>query len=182
MRPFYDWQTAGGSCDVSKLVQALEAREIPWCMVGGLAVNQWAQEPMATADVELIIAAERVEEAVAALQECGFAAQRSEWSINLKGHSRVSVQISTEDFYREFPARAVKADVHGILMRVASLEDSLAGKLQAFRGAQRRPSKRQKDLTDIARLIEAHPALRARVPADVLGKIIGEGDEATGHE
>lgn len=182
MRQFYDWQTAGGSGDVAKLVQALEAREIPWCMIGGLAVNHWAQEPMATADVDLVIAAERVEEAVAALQECGFAAQRFEWSINLKGQSRVSVQISTEDFYREFPSRAVPADVHGILMRVASLEDTLAGKLQAFRDAQRRPSKRQKDLTDIARLIEAHPALRTRVPADVLGKIIGEGDGAAGHQ
>ena len=182
MRQFYDWQTAGGSSDVSKLVQALEAREIPWCMIGGLAVNHWAQEPMATADVDLVIAAERVEEAVAALQECGFAAQRFEWSINLKGHSRVSVQISTEDFYRDFPSRAVPADVHGILMRVASLEDTLAGKLQAFRDSQCRPSKRQKDLTDIARLIEAHPALRTRVPADVLGKIIGEGDGAAGHQ
>ena len=171
MRQFYDWQTAGGSGDVSKLVQVLEAREIPWCMIGGLAVNHWAQEPMATADVDLVIAAERVEEAVAALQECGFAAQRFEWSINLKGHSRVSVQISTEDFYREFPSRSVAADIHGILMRVASREDTLRGKLKAYADPKRRPSKRQKDLLDIARLVEADASLRAQVPADVLEKL-----------
>lgn len=171
LRQFYDWQSGGGGTDVSRLVQALEAREIPWCMIGGLAVNHWADEPMATADVDLVIAAERVEEAVTALQECGFVAERFEWSINLKGQSRVSVQISTEAFYRDFPSRAVPADVHGILMRVASLEDTLAGKLKAFSDSQRRPSKRQKDLTDIARLIEAHPSLRARVPVEILSRI-----------
>jgi len=53
MRQFYDWQSAGGASDVTTLVQALEAREIPWCMIGGLAVNHWADEPMATADVDL---------------------------------------------------------------------------------------------------------------------------------
>ena len=182
LRQFYDWQTAGGSSDVAKLVQALEGREISWCMIGGLAVNHWAEEPMATADVDLVIAAERVEEAVTALQECGFAAERFEWSINLKGQSRVSVQISTEPFYREFPCRAVPADVHGILMRVACLEDTLAGKLQAFRDPQRRPSKRQKDLTDIARLIEAHPALRVRVPAEVLDRMVGAGEGSASRE
>ncbi|HEY9175120.1 MAG TPA: nucleotidyl transferase AbiEii/AbiGii toxin family protein [Verrucomicrobiae bacterium] len=170
MRQFYDWQSAGGATDVAKLVQALEAREIPWCMIGGLAVNHWAEEPMATAYVDLVIAATRVDEAVAALQECGFAAERYEWSINLKGCSRVSVQISTEAFYRDFPSRSVPADVHGILMRVACLEDTLAGKLRAYADPQRRASKRQKDLTDIARLVEAHPELRVKVPVEVLTK------------
>jgi hypothetical protein len=170
-RQFYEWQTGGGSLDVAKLVQALEAREIPWCMIGGLAVNHWAEEAMATADVDLVIAAERIEEAVAALEECGFEARRFDWSINLKGRSHVSVQISTAEFYRDFPSRSVPADVHGILMRVASLEDTLAGKLKAFEDRERRPSKRQKDLADVARLIEAHPALRTRVPAEVLSRI-----------
>jgi hypothetical protein len=171
LRQFYNWQTAGGSTDVARLVQALEAREIPWCMIGGLAVNHWAEEPMATANVDLVIAAERIEEAVAALKECGFEARKFDWSINLKGHSRVNVQISTEESYRDFPSRSLPADVHGILMRVASLEDTLAGKLKAFGDPEHRASKRQKDLTDITRLIEAHPALRALVPAEVLSRI-----------
>jgi len=32
--------------------------------------------------------------------------------------------------------------------------------------------KRQKDLADIARLLEAHPDLRGRVPQDVLARLI----------
>ena len=102
-RQFYDWQTAGGGGDVSLLVQTLEERKIPWCMIGGLAVNHSAEESMATADVDLVIATDRIEEAVEALCAAGFTARRFEWSINLKGHSKVGVQISSEAFYREFP-------------------------------------------------------------------------------
>ncbi|MEX1049684.1 MAG: nucleotidyl transferase AbiEii/AbiGii toxin family protein [Akkermansiaceae bacterium] len=166
-RQFYDWQTLGGGSDVSTLVQALESREIPWCMIGGLAVNHWAQEPMATADVDLVIAAGQIEAAVEAFKEVGFAENRFDWSINLKGQSKVSIQISTEALYQDFPTRAVPADVHGILMRVASLEDTLKGKLAAYGDPERRPSKRQKDLLDIARLIEAHPDLKNQLPVHV---------------
>lgn len=166
-RQFYDWQTLGGSGDVSSLVNALEQREIAWCMIGGLAVNHWAEEPMATADVDLVIAAERVDEAVQAFKDAGFSENLFDWSVNLKGQSKVSIQISTESFYQEFPSRAVPADVHGILMRVASLEDTLRGKLAAYADATRRPSKRQKDLADIARLVEAHPELISLLPTTV---------------
>ena len=126
---------------------------------------------MATADVDLVIAVDRVEEAVKALEAAGFQAERHEWLINLKGRSKVSVQISTEDFYREFPSRSVPADVHGILMRVACLEDTLRGKLQAYQDAQRRPSKRRKDLLDLTRLVEASPELLKLLPADVQVKV-----------
>jgi len=104
MRQFYDWQTAGGGDDVSRLVATLERGEIAWCMIGGLAVNHWAREPMATADVDVVIAAGQVAAAVKALRKAGFTAKKFAWSVNLKGRSQVTVQISTEEFYRIFPA------------------------------------------------------------------------------
>ena len=91
LRQFYDWQTAGGGGDVMRLVQSLEQEEIPWCMIGGLAVNYWSAEPVATADVDVVIAAERVEQAVLTLEKAGFKSKRFEWSINLSGVSSVSV-------------------------------------------------------------------------------------------
>jgi hypothetical protein len=168
LRQFYDWQTAGGAGDVSTLVRVLEEYEVPWCMIGGLAVNHWANEPMATADVDLVIATERLDACLEALAAAGFTANTFEWSVNLKGRSTVSIQISTEDFYKSYPERAVPADVHGILMRVASLEDTMRGKLKAWSEPGRHPSKRQKDLTDIFRLVEAHPHLRQLLPESVL--------------
>jgi hypothetical protein len=170
-RQFYDWQTAGGGGDVLRLVEVLERLEVPWCMIGGLAVNYWAEEPMATIDVDIVLAAERVDEAVQVLIEAGFTAKRFAWSVNLKGTSKLSLQISTDDIYREFPSRSVAADVHGILMRVASLKDTLSGKIAAWRDQQRRPSKRRKDLLDIMRLVEGHPELAADLPPDLAAQM-----------
>lgn len=171
MRQFYDWQTAGGGGDVSLLVTTLERLEIPWCMIGGLAVNHWSREPMATADVDVVIAAEKVDDAVKALRTAGFTAKKFKWSVNLKGRSKVSVQISTEDFYQDFPARSKPADIHGILMRVASREDTLRGKILAWQDPERRASKRQKDLLDIMRLVEAQTKLKKLLTPDLLKKI-----------
>jgi hypothetical protein len=166
-KQFYDWQTMGGSRDVSALVQLLEEHEIPWCMIGGLAVNHWAEEAMATADVDLVIVTDALGSTIAACEELGFTRQHFEHSVNLKGQSKVSIQITTANFYQEFPSRSVPADVHGILMRVASLEDTLSGKIAAFSDSDRRPSKRQKDLADIARLLDAHPQLQSLIPASI---------------
>jgi hypothetical protein len=164
-RDFFDWQTAGGAGDVRRLVDTLESRQIPWCMIGGLAVNHWAAEPLVTRDVDIVITAQRLDEAVAALKDAGFTVENHEWSLNLQGTGAVTIQITTEAGYTDFSQRAVAADVHGILMRVASREDTLAGKVRAWSDEQRRPSKRQKDLLDIIRLVEAHPSLWDRLPA-----------------
>lgn len=167
-RQFYDWQTAGGADDVMRLVDALERDEIPWCAIGGVAVNHWAAEPMVTRDVDFVVAVGQTQRAIDALTKAGFSATTHEWSVNFSSKSQVSIQLSTEGFYKEFPARSVPADVHGILMRVASLRDTLEGKVAAWNDGGRRPSKRMKDLTDIARLVEAHPEIRASLPSAVL--------------
>lgn len=158
-KQFYDWQTKGGTDDVMRLVDCLERADVAWCVIDGVAVNHWAEQPMVTQDVDFVVAVEAVERTISLLEEAGFRAERFEWSVNFQGRSAVSVQLSTEEFYREFPSRAVPADVHGILMRVASLEDTLRGKMKAWSDPERRQSKRIKDLADIARLVEAHPRL-----------------------
>ena len=57
---FYDWQTAGGAGDVTLLVDTLAKLDVNWCMISGLAVNHWAEEPMATADVDLVVALDAI--------------------------------------------------------------------------------------------------------------------------
>lgn len=170
-KQFYDWQTMGGSRDVSTLIQLLEERDISWCMIGGLAVNHWAAEPMATADVDIVIVTDALDSAIAACEEMGFTRQKFEHSVNLKGQSKVSIQITTAPFYQQFPLRSVPADVHGILMRVASLEDTLAGKIAAYQDADRRPTQKLKDILDIARLVDAHPQLAATLPLEIRNKL-----------
>jgi hypothetical protein len=158
-KQFYDWQTRGGTDDVMRLVDCLERTDVAWCIIDGVAVNHWVRQPMVTQDVDFVVAVEAAERTVSLLEEAGFRSKRFEWSINFKGRSAISIRLSTGDFYRDFPSRAVRADVHGILMRVASLEDTLRGKIKAWSEPQRSQSKRIKDLADIARLVEAHPHL-----------------------
>ncbi len=74
--------------------------------------------------------------------------------------------------YADFPERAQTQEVLGLALPVASLEDTLQGKVWAASDPERRASKRQKDLADIARLIETYPALRARVPAELLARLL----------
>jgi hypothetical protein len=150
-----------------RLVDCLERADLEWCAIGGIAVNHWAAEPMVTQDVDVVVAAESIELAVKLLEEAGFTSERFHRSINFHGHSKVSIQLSTEDFYRDFPSHSVPADVHGILMRVASLEDTLRGKIKAWRDTERRQSKKLKDLGDIARLVESHPRLWDLLDADL---------------
>jgi hypothetical protein len=166
-KKFYDWQTNGGTDDVMCLVDCLERADIEWCAIGGIAVNHWAEEPMVTQDVDLVVASDSIEETVKKLEEVGFKSERFTWSINFRGQSKVSIQLSTEDFYQEFPSRSVPADVHGILMRVASLEDTLKGKILAWKDTSRRQSKKLKDLGDIARLIETHTHLWNLLPEEL---------------
>jgi hypothetical protein len=156
---FYDWQTAGGTNDVMRLVDALERADIPWCAIGGVAVNHWAEEPMVTQDVDFVVASQDEEATIKALSDAGFSYEKFKWSVNFKGGSKVSIQLSTEDVYSQFPERSVPADVHGILMRVASLEDTLLGKMLAWKALTRRQSKLAKDFTDIVRMVEAYPNL-----------------------
>jgi len=168
---FYDWQTAGGTDDVMRFVACLERADIPWCAIGGVAVNHWADEPMVTRDVDFVVTVEAIEKTVKILEAEGFKPTRFEWFINFQGSSRVSIQLSTEELYHSFPSRSVPADIFGILMRVASLEDTLAGKIEAWRDSNRRQSKRTKDLGDIIRLVEAHPQLWKTLPPDLKDQV-----------
>ena len=62
--------------------------------------------------------------------------------------------------YSTFVQRAVEGEVLGLRLPVAAVDDVLQGKVWAALDPTRRPSKRQKDLADIARLLEAYPHLR----------------------
>jgi hypothetical protein len=170
-KQFYDWQTAGGTDDVMRMVDCLERADLSWCAIGGIAVNHWAAEAMVTQDVDFVVASESIALATERLQEAGFKAERFRCSINFHGRSKVGIQLSTEDFYKDFPNRSVPADIHGILMRVASLEDTLRGKIEAWRDPERRQSKKLKDLSDIARLVENHPRLWEALDDDLKKRI-----------
>ncbi|MBN1651863.1 MAG: hypothetical protein JW857_11080, partial [Bacteroidales bacterium] len=92
-KKFYDWQTGGGTDDVMRIVAYLESSDIQWCAIGGIAVNHWAEEPLVTQDVDLVVATASIEKTVKMLEDNGFTYERYSWSINFKGNSKVSIQL-----------------------------------------------------------------------------------------
>ena len=59
----------------------------------------------------------------------------------------------------------------GYKLPVAAIEDVLQGKIWAAEDKARRPSKRQKDLADILRLIETKKGLFSLVPSSLRKKL-----------
>jgi len=102
-----------------------------------------------------------------------FHLERFPHSLNVsEPDSRLRVQIQTDPRYFDFPSRSTEQEVLGLRLPVAAIEDVLNGKIWAAQDPDRRASKRRKDLLDIERLIEAHPMLRSRVPADIIERLV----------
>ena len=172
MRAVAYWRavTADKAGFLEALLDALETSGIRYCVIGGQAVNAYA-EPVVSLDLDLAVATDDLPRAEALLAQ-RFKVERFPHSINVSmPGSDLRAQLQTDPRYASFVSRARPADVLSLTLPVAHIEDVLQGKVWAVQDAQRRPSKRQKDLADIARLIEAQPGLRSRVPADVLARL-----------
>lgn len=156
---------------VQILLDALASARADYCVVGGLAVNAFV-EPVVSLDLDIIVAAKDIESLCKALKP-RFRIDRFPHSVNLSGEkSALRIQIQTDPRYQDFISRAKACTVLGYKMKVASLEDVLQGKVWAYLDVERRKSKRQKDLADIARLVEAFPRLADRLPDEIRKRIV----------
>lgn len=157
---------------LDRMIALLTDHSVRYCVVGGQAVNAYA-EPVVSLDLDVAVAADQLGQVEALLRQV-FSVERFPHSLNVSvPGSALRVQVQTDPRYAAFVDRAEVRDVLGLQLPVAGLEDLLQGKVWAVTDETRRPSKRQKDLADIARLLEVHPELRGRVPADVLAKLVG---------
>jgi len=144
---------------------------IRYGVIGGQGVNAYA-EPLVSLDLDVAVATEDLDR-VETLLSGRFRIERFPHSVNVSAAgSQLRVQIQTDPRYAAFVPRAAPREVLGVTLQVAAVEDVLQGKIWAFLDEKRRGTKRQKDLADIGRLIEAYPHLRARVPREVLDRLV----------
>ena len=162
---------ANGRMDlVEVLLEILAETGADYCVIGGLAVNAYA-EPVVSLALDLVVTSDRVDELVGILEQ-RFAVQRFPHSINVSSPSSdLRIQLQTDPKYQSFIAPASRRMVLGYEVSVAALEDVLQGKVWAFSDPTQRRSKRQKDLADIVRLVETHPHLIALLPAPLREQI-----------
>ncbi len=153
------------------LLEALVETGTPYCVIGGLAVNAYV-EPVVSLDVDLVVAVQNLVNLMDVLETSALKIERFEHSLNLsQPDSDLRIQIQTDPRYQAFISRAVTREVLGYEMMVACQEDVLQGKVWAYSDPTRRRSKRQKDLADILRLIEAYPQLKRGLPQNVREEI-----------
>lgn len=163
---------ANGRTDIVQiLLGLLEETGSAYCVIGGLAVNAYA-EPVVSLDLDLVVVSDRVEALCQAAEAQGMTVRAFEHSLNLTlAGSDLRIQLQTDPRYQEFVPRAERREMLGYGMCVAALEDVLQGKVWAYSDEERRKSKRQKDLADIMRLVETHPFLRDRLPPGIRSQV-----------
>lgn len=156
---------------LGRLIALLTEHRIRHFVLDGQVVNAYA-EPVVSLDLAIVIAVAQLPEVEALLgQELPLERFSHSLYVSALG-SDLRVQIQTDPRYQPFIDRAVEREVLGHRLSVARLEDVLQGKIWAVLDPTRRSSKRQKDLADIARLLEAHPTLRPQVPPEVLAPLV----------
>ncbi len=160
---------ANGKEDILQIfLDILNRTKTAYCIVGGLAVNAYV-EPVVSLDLDVVIELKDIDKVCKEVVKKGLKVERFEHSVNLtSSKSDLRVQIQTDSRYQEFLSRASSKEVLGYKMNVASVEDVLQGKVWAYSDEKRRMSKRQKDLADIIRLIEAYPSFEQLIPSVIL--------------
>lgn len=170
-KTFWSVMTADSSGALDRVVRRLSDLGAAYCVVGGQAVNAYV-EPLVSLDLDLAMATPELDRILPAFVT-DFGIERFPHSLNLTAvDSDLRVQFQLDPRYAAFIGRAQRRTVLGVTLPVACLEDVLQGKVWAALDPSRRASKRQKDLADIARILESFPDMRPTVPADIIRRLV----------
>ena len=170
-RQFWKTVTVDTTDFLDQLLALLAEHGIRYCAIGGQAVNAYA-DPVVSLDLDLVVAVDQLAEAERLLRE-RFVVERFEHRLNVsQAGSDQRIQLQTNPRYSPFVERSTMSDVLGVRLPVARIDDVLQGKIWAAVDSGRRPGKRQKDLADIARILEIRPDLRQQAPAEILARLV----------
>jgi len=163
---------ANGKLDIIQMILGVLAEMgSKYCLIGGLAVNAYV-EPVVSLYLDIVVAVEDVEAVSKAARERDFRVEHFEHSVNLTSKaSDLRIQLHTDPRYQGFITDAETRDVLGYRMKVAKLGDVVQGKVWAYMDKERRKSKRQKDLADIVRILEAYPGFEEALPEALRDKL-----------
>lgn len=170
-KTFFNSVINGKKDIVQILLSILHQTDSAYCIIGGLGVNAYA-EPVVSLDLDLVVVSDHISDIRSTAETKGMKVEECEHSINLSiSESDLRIQLQTDARYQDFLSHREQRDVLGYSMSVASLQDVLRGKVWAYSDKARRKSKRQKDLSDIMRLVEVHPELRAQLPPEIVSQL-----------
>lgn len=145
------------------IIELLDGAGVRYCVIGGVGVNAYA-EPLVTQDLDMIIAIEDMARA-RAMFEARFKVREFPYTWNVYDPgSKLQVQVQLREEMAPYVDRAQRREVMDLWVPVASPEDLIRAKSEAALEPTRRPSKRLKDVLDLARLTDAFPELFVTLP------------------
>ncbi len=166
----YEAISSGGASDFQEVIEACAASG-DYCLIGGLAVNHYV-EPVYTMDADFVLAAHALAGLGDNLKAKAFVVEDFPHSLNLqKPGSKLRVQFTKDERYRDFPLDAVEGNIFGVTVRIASLENLVRAKVWAWSDPQRRATKRKKDELDLMRIAEAHPEFKPLIPEEIVKQV-----------
>ena len=166
-KSFFNRVTNGKKDIIQEIIDLMNQNDIEYCVIGGLAVNAYV-ESVVSLDFDIVVVADGIDKLIESTK-VNFKIEKFPHSIHVGSKdSDVRIQIQTDKRYQDFIEKASARDIMGYQMNVASLEDVLTGKIWAYSDKQRRGSKRQKDLSDIMRIIELFPEQKPKLPESII--------------
>lgn len=127
--------------------------DLPYALIGGIAVNAYSKEAMPTMDADVCLREADIEPVCLLAKQHRFGVKKKRRYIELRRElSMFKIQIQTDPMYIALACKGRIRPVLGIHLKVAPKADVLAGKRAAEADPRRSEIKRAKDKLDILRL------------------------------
>jgi nucleotidyltransferase AbiEii toxin of type IV toxin-antitoxin system len=148
------------------LARVFAGAEVPYAIIGGIALQAHQAEPRTTLDIDVAVAAYSLLPH-AQLEAAGFTCSgRFSHSENWIGPEGTPVQFTDDPALAEAITRAEEVELEDVRLRVIGRADLLHAKLRAAADPARRRSKRLQDLVDAQALLESTPPLEQELSAE----------------
>lgn len=160
--------------DLHKIARVLSEAQVPYAVIGGVALQVHQEEPRTTLDVDIaVIDCDLLPRA--ALAAIGFSETgRFAHSENWIGPGGTPVQFTDDSEFAAAIHAAQSVLVDDVNLMVVRAVDLLHAKIRAAGDAACRASKRVQDLADALSLIEKSPTLKEDLDAGevaLLGRV-----------
>lgn len=148
------------------LGRILAEAQVPYAIIGGLALQVHQREPRTTLDIDVaVLSRESIPRD--ALRSAGFQlGSPFEHSENWAAADGTPVQFTDDPALARAVAEAGETVLDDVSLRVIRVQDLLHEKLRAGSDPARRRSKRLQDLADAQSLLEQDPALISELTAE----------------
>ena len=172
---FFKIVTADKANLLERLLKLLDDNNIRFCVIGSVAAGAYA-EPLVGLDFDIVVTSYQLGRFESLLTNT-FRVKRTSRQIEITmPNSDLRVNVLTETRFADFVERAERRALLGMTLPVARAEDVLQSIVWQNQDTARAKWKRQKDLADMMRLLQAYPKLEAQVPAPLLTKLRASGE------